>query len=109
MNDIVLQALPHLTPINIMNETYKATIAYGDLYSLIMTYLEEHIEAIYPTLGAEQQIAVDNLILKVYDNDNHILEQNNCSNRVNAQCTPKHPDSSIKIQEKIRDKDQTIN
>lgn len=48
--------------------------AYGDLYSTILTFLDDNIDEIDSHLSNEHKKALDNLIIAIYDNDNKIID-----------------------------------
>ncbi|WP_083505124.1 hypothetical protein [Legionella santicrucis] len=90
---------------SIMGQEYNDSYPYGDLYSSCIASLEEFIG----NNSIEKVKILDDLVLAIYHNDNHILEKpSEWINDIGAKTRPQKP-AANKIKQKVKDTHDTIN
>lgn len=100
----------YLTPLEkTLTEQYNECFAYGNLYSHVISALEDQIDSLYLKLNKEQTKALDNLILAIYHNNNQILERTDWINEIGIQTRPTQIDTSKLIEYELKDKNTRIN
>lgn len=111
INDLLIELMPQLAPLQNMHSTqYDKQTPYGNLYSLVISTLEEIIDQ-NETLSSVQNKALNNVIKAVYHNNNHILEQEYTGwiNDITAQTRPQKTNANSQIKKELKDPPQRIN
>ncbi len=104
-----IEIAPELKRVYQLADEYDPQCSYGNLYSDLISFLDEQIDEIYPTLYSDEIHALDNLIFGIYHNDNHIIEDTAwLINAVNKEATPK-TNISKKIEELLENNGSSIN
>ena len=106
---IIALNLTYLAPLVTLTTQYNKQFAYGNLYSRVIGSLEEQIESLYPKLDAEQTIAMDDLVLAIYHNDNQILDHSDWINQIGIHIRPTHGNTSELIEHELEDEATRIN
>lgn len=102
--------MPQLSAVAALhNVPYDETIAYGNVYSKVLTHLEEQIDSIYPQLNEEQTQALDNLIFTVYHNNNRILENADWLKLLNDTIRPQNTNVQELVAQYLKDHSPAIN
>ncbi len=110
-NEEVLEVFPKLKPLMELGTTsYNEKTAYGNYYTSALTYLEDHIDLVYPNIKSKEQLkAVDDLIFAIYHNNNHILEDGDWLKALNRQIRPQHSNTEELIAHHLEDSSPLIN
>ncbi|WP_058493254.1 hypothetical protein [Legionella worsleiensis] len=106
LSENVIRSLPRLAALAKVDEPYNASFAYGNLYSFILTYLEDEIDAAYRNSGSNNTRELDSLIFKIYHNDNHILENGPWINKIGAKIRPSQLDIGNEIARTLAKKEK---
>lgn len=100
---------PFLASLTKVNEVYNELFPYGNLYSEVISALEEQIESLYLKANPEQTEALNNLILAIYHNDNHILDHSVWINGIGTKTRPTQTNTSELIEHTLEDRKALIN
>ena len=88
---------------------YNEKFPYGNLYSQIISSLEDQVDSLYSQIDIEQSEHLDNLIFAIYHNNNQILENTEWINEIGAQTRPRYVNTSQQIASELEDKQERIN
>ncbi|MFJ1267571.1 hypothetical protein ACD661_03250 [Legionella lytica] len=111
LNATLRELLPEFQQLeHCLEEAYNENTPYGNLYSSIITSLEQLIEKEAP-LTAEQNDALDQLVKFIYHNDNHILEGELAGwiNALSSQARPFASNTSSLIRKQLSNPENTVN
>jgi hypothetical protein len=108
INEAVIEVLPDLLVLTSLYE-YSPNRAYGDLYTSVLTYIEEQIDSIYLTLKPTVQEAVNNLLYAIYHNDNRMLEQGDWLRKIHCSIRPIHSHKDSTLERYLDTKQPRIN
>lgn len=111
LNDVLVKLLPELQQLELcLEEAYNENTPYGNLYSSIITSLEQLIEEEVP-LTEEQNNSLDQLVKVIYHNDNHILEQELAGwiNAISSQARPLASNTSSLIKKQLMNSENAVN
>ncbi|PJD95220.1 MAG: hypothetical protein CK426_04860 [Legionella sp.] len=109
ITDPIVKLAPCLSEVQRLCAQYDETVAYGNLYSSTLQYLEEHVDAMYSQCKPEEVDALDALFFSLYHNDNHILDEADWLLELNKSIRPKHRNMEKLITHKLNDPKLTTN